>query len=97
MDAISPHANICEGDLSHQPFHMLQQQLQLSLLSSLNRLVSDNQFAAKGPGCGSIYTHQESEHMLGSMHVWLTYHPPSLSTRHGRRFVSIGDLPVGHL
>lgn len=34
--------------------------------------------------------------MLGSVHVWLTFHPPSLSNRHGRRFVSIGDLLVGH-
>lgn len=35
--------------------------------------------------------------MLGSVDVWLTFHPPSLSTRQGRRFVSIGDLLVGHL
>lgn len=35
--------------------------------------------------------------MLGSVHVWLTFHPPSLSTLQGRRFVSIGDLLVGHL
>lgn len=31
------------------------------------------------------------------MHVWLTFHPPSLSTRQGRRFVGIGDLLDGHL
>lgn len=27
--------------------------------------------------------------MLGSGHMWLTFHPPSLSTRQGRRFVAL--------
>jgi hypothetical protein len=35
--------------------------------------------------------------MLGSVHVWLTFHPPSLSTRQGRRFVGIGDLLGGQV
>lgn len=40
---------------------------------------------------------QEREHILASVHVWLTFHPPSLSTRQGRRFVGIGDLLSGQL
>ena len=35
--------------------------------------------------------------MSGSVHVWLTFHPPSLSTRQGRRFVGIGDLLGGQV